>query len=128
MLITRSNRPQRAAAQAAQFIAGLPKSSVAPQGTTNIIAFLEFGDFDCANGGQILLITDGIEASIYADPNALLKGKVKLPTPEPGFLKGCSVTFYGLGAEQSAQEAKNIRDAWKRWFETAGAPFTAVMP
>jgi hypothetical protein len=128
MVITRAARPQEVARQAAALVTKMPSSGIEPQGSTNVIAFLEFSDFDCANGGEILLITDGIEASSYADPDALLKGKAKLPSPEPNFLKGCTVTFYGLGAGQSAPAAKYLRDAWRAWFEAAGASFTAVMP
>jgi hypothetical protein len=128
MAITRSNRPQEVAAQAAALVANVPSAGIEPQGSTNVIAFLEFGEFDCAQGGQIILVTDGIEASSYSDPDALLSGKAKLPDPTPGFLSGCSITFYGLGAGQSAQAAKNIRDAWRKWFDAAGASFTAVMP
>jgi hypothetical protein len=96
LVISRTNRSQEAAKQVSALIATIPKAGIEPQGSTNVIAFLEFGDFDCVHGGQILLITDGIEASSYVDPDALLNGKAKLPAPQPGLLSGCSVTFYGL--------------------------------
>lgn len=128
MAITRSNRAPEVAQQALVLVANVPNAGIKPQGSTNVIAFLEFGEFDCAQGGHILLVTDGIEASSYSDPDALLSGKGTLPDPAPGFLSGCSITFYGLGAGQSAQAAKNVRDAWRKWFEMAGATFTAVMP
>lgn len=126
--ITRKNRPDQVARQVAQFIAGIPSAGVTPQPSTNLVAFLEFGDFDCARGGEILLITDGLESSSYADADALMKGKAKLPEPQPDFLKGCTVTFYGLGVRQPAQAVKIVREAWRDWFEKAGATFTAVIP
>lgn len=126
--ITRSARPRAAAGIIARQIAAIPQSGIAPQGSTNIVAFLEFGEFDCANGGQVFLITDGLEASTYADPGALLKGKAKLPAPETPFLSGCAVTFYGLGARMSPQAAKTLRDAWRAWVEKAGGSFAAVIP
>ena len=44
------------------------------------------------------------------------------------FLKGCKVTFYGLGVGQEGPTVEIIRAAWREWFSKAGAEFTAVIP
>ena len=83
--ITRSVRADKVADMVARFIASLPSKAGKGQGSTNIIAFLEFGAFDCANGGRILLLTDGIESSAYIQERDLFAGK-PLPAPEPNIL------------------------------------------
>jgi len=126
--INRTMRPERAAAQVSSLIAGIPAAGVPPQPSTNIVAFFKFGSFDCASGEHILVITDAIESSAYVDSAAFLSGKAKLPTPEADLLKGCKVTFYGLGVGQEGPTVEVIRAAWREWFSKAGADFTAVIP
>lgn len=126
--ITRTMRPERAAADVATQIAGLPTAGVTPQPSTNIIAFFKFGSFDCASGEHILVITDAIESSAYVSGTAFLSGKGKLPDPDTDFLKGCKVTFYGLGVHQEGPTVDIIRTAWRTWFQKAGAEFSDIIP
>lgn len=125
--INRTNRPQRVADEVAAMIAALPQAGVPPQDSTNIIAFLEFGDFACPSGEQVVLITDGLESSAYIAAKELMEGKA-LPAPDAGLLAGCQVTFYGLGVGQPPQVAKSLRAQWRAWFDGAGATFKPVVP
>lgn len=112
----------------AQYIQSLPEQKDASQGSTNLIAWLEFtSGFNCADNGHILAITDGLESSSYVDGNQLLQGKKHLPKPEID-LKGCTLTFYGLGAGWMPQQVKFVRKEWERWAEQAGTVFTAIIP
>lgn len=128
--ISRRAKADKVAAKIARFIAGLPASNPAVQGSTNIVAFLEFGQFDCASGGTVLLLTDGIESSEYVDANRFLAGK-PLPKPEKNFLSGCAVTMVGLGqalvGELTPQQTKHVRTAWQTWMKAAGARFESII-
>lgn len=128
--ITRSLRADKVADLVARFIAGLPSKTLQGQNQTNILAFLEFGQFDCANGGRILLLTDGIESSHSMDDRSLFAGK-PLPPPQADLLKGCEVVMFGLGQSKDGslppQLVKTIRAAWAAWMKTAGATFTAII-
>ena len=119
---------KKAAKAVAQAVYDISQNADNAQTSTNIVAWLEFNDFDCANGGKIIVLTDGIEASSYVSPNDLLEGKKGLPEPdEYTELSGCDVTFYGLGVGWQAQHVKHIRKAWREYFEKANATFTAVI-
>ncbi len=113
----------------AQYIQHVVKDNSNTQKSTNIVAWLEFNDFDCANNGKIIALTDGIEASSYVDPNALLDGKKDLPAPdEYAKLKGCDVVFYGLGIGWQPQQVKTLRKQWSRYFKQAGSTFSVIIP
>ena len=91
-------------------------------------AFLELGSgFGCETNGAVLLITDGIESSSVVSAKALLDGKAVLPAPGPN-LRGCVLTFYGLGAGWELQQVKNLKVAWSQWAKKAGADFRAISP
>lgn len=126
--ISRRVKPEKVAGVVAQYIQSLPEKVDVAQSSTNLVAWLDFtSGFNCTDAGQILVITDGIESSTYVDGNDLLQVKKGLPKPDVD-LKGCSLTFYGLGAGLPPQAVRNIRNEWVRWSEQAGAIFTAVIP
>ncbi len=126
--ILRKMKTKKVAGIVAQYIQSLPEQVDAAQTSTNLVAWLEFTTgFNCTDAGQVLVITDGIESSTYVDGNQLLQGKKGLPKPDVD-LKGCTLTFYGLGAGSPPQAVRNIRNEWMRWAEQAGAIFTAIIP
>jgi hypothetical protein len=103
-------------------------TQIKPQESTNILAFFNRNSFDCANGGEVIVLTDGIEASEYVDPNKLLSGEASLPKPSEFVqLEGCTVTFYGIGAKRSDTELSRLRRQWRRYFDAAGATFKAIV-
>jgi hypothetical protein len=107
-------------------IASLPQQMKA-QGSTNLIALWGRNNFDCINSGQVIVLTDAIEASEYVSPNALLAGKVSLPKPnELVQLKGCDIQFFGVGVGRSDKEMLTLRRQWKGYFDAAGANFRAI--
>jgi hypothetical protein len=121
-------RAQKVAQAVGDLLRSLPRQSHSAQASTNLLAWLEFGSgFACADQGEILVITDGIESSSLVNAKALLDGKVRLPNPSVN-LKGCTLTFYGLGAGLPAQYVKRLREQWQRWSEKSGATFAAVIP
>ncbi len=123
--LSRRLRSDAVAGAIAQFVRALPEREDAAQSSTNLIAWLEFtSGFDCANQGQIIVLTDGLEASNYVDPMALMEGSAGLPEADVD-LNGCALTFYGLGAGFPGPAVKNIRNAWRVWSEQAGAAFAA---
>lgn len=130
-VITKANRPHKVAGVVAQFVANLPEKKMEGQNSTHIIAFLEFGQhFDCANGGSIILLTDGMESSSYIDERSLAAGN-PLPEPDKNLLAGCDVAMVGFGHTRSGalppQAIKNARASWVAWMKTAGATFNAVV-
>lgn len=128
------NRRARAGA-VADAIAGLirhiPHAGIAGQPWTNIVSFLSFGDFGCAAGGQVLLITDGIESTPQLNEKHLLAGTASLPAADAGSLAGCSVTMFGIGASAGGaypvSQIKTLRAAWAAWMKHAGAEFDPVI-
>lgn len=109
-----------------QVVLSTPKR-IKPEGSTNLIAFFGRNHFDCANGGEVVFITDGIEASEYIKSNELLIGKANIPKPnEYVQLKGCIVTFYGIGTGRSDTELNRLRKQWRHYFKAAGAEFRAI--
>lgn len=126
--IGRRVRPDAVATVVSEFIRDLPKRQDLSQGATNILAWIEFHpSFDCAQGDQILLLSDGIESSSTVSAQALVEGKAALPVPEVQ-LDGCTLTFYGLGAGLPPAMVRHIRKAWQDWAEQSGAAFQAVIP
>ncbi len=125
--VSRRLRANAIATKIAKFIQSLPNQKELAQSSTNLIAWLEFNDsLDCANQGQVVVITDGLESSEYVDAKSFLEGKSKFPKADVD-LKGCEITFYGLGAGLPARYVKTIRNAWKKWVAESGASFTAVI-
>lgn len=129
--ITRQNRADKVGAQIAQFMTTMPSRHFEGQESTNILAFLAFGQFDCGDGGSVLLVTDGIESSSEMNADRLLDGR-PLPRPDKNLLSGCAVTMFGLGqsapgGELLPQQIKHIRAAWAAWMTVAGAHFNAII-
>lgn len=125
IVINRKLRTEKVAAMVAAYIRGLPTKEDVSQSSTNLIAWLQFtSGFDCATSGQILVITDGLESSKEVSAEKLLAGKQGLPKAEVD-LKGCALTFFGLGAAWPESSVKFVRKEWTRWSEEAGATFTA---
>lgn len=126
--IGRRNRPSEVGNAVAAYLRRLPGQAGKGQPSTNILAFLELGSgFGCETNGAVLLITDGIESSSVVSAKALLDGKAVLPAPGPN-LRGCALTFYGLGAGWELQQVKNLKVAWSQWAKKAGADFRAISP
>lgn len=119
---------QKSLSQIHNYIATIHKR-FKPQGSTNIIAWLGRNEFNCAQESQhIVVVTDGIEASEYADPLKLMAGETQLPKPNEFVnLSGCTITFYGLGVGRADKEALHLRRAWHRYFEQARANFNVVI-
>jgi hypothetical protein len=126
-VIGKKVRSNAVAAAIKQFITSLPTRKNIAQSETNILSFLEFhSGLDCAASGQIIVLTDGLESSSTVSAQAFAEGKTRLPKPDVS-LKGCTLTFYGLGAGLPPAIVKNIRAAWAQWSEQAGATFHAVI-
>ena len=126
--ISRRLRPQKAAVAVLNYIRSLPKREDVAQSSTNLLRYLEYGSgFDCANQGQIILLTDGLESSEWFSGHGLLDGTRSLPAAEVD-LSGCTLTMYGLGAGLSGPAVKHLRNAWRNWSEQAGVTFEAVIP
>ncbi len=126
-VISRRLKAKALAKSLKAYIQSLPDHKAEAQGSTNIVAALEFDSgLDCAGGGSVLLLTDGLEASSYMNPDDFLAGKRHLPKPDAD-LKGCEVIFYGLGAGLPAPSAKFIRQEWRAFVSAAGGKFRAEM-
>lgn len=125
--ISRRLKAKQLANAIKEHIQNLPNQTGISQGSTNLIAAIEFDDeLDCANNGSAIYLTDGIESSEYINGRELIEGKAHLPKPDID-LTGCSITFYGLGAGASGPAGRIIRQEWKQYAERAGASFIAKM-
>lgn len=124
--VSRHNHRKISAAVAA-YLVSLPQK-LRPQGSTNVLAWFNRNPVDCSKDQHtILIITDGIEASEYVNPNHLLSGKQALPAPsEFVSVRGCEVFMFGVGAGRLDQETMRLRKAWAEYFKQAGASFSAV--
>jgi hypothetical protein len=123
--LTRQLRPATVAQLVGRYIAGLPSHKAEAQDATNLVAFLEFGDFDCGNGDKLLLLADGIEHSAYIRERKFRSGK-PLPKPRANILNGCTVTMFPFGGLLPPPVVKTIRASWEVWMKTAGASFNAI--
>ncbi|MGB0662717.1 MAG: hypothetical protein ACPGMR_02875 [Pontibacterium sp.] len=124
--VSRHNHRKVSAAVASHLVS-LPKT-LKPQGSTNVLAWFNRNPVDCSTDKHtILIITDGIEASEYVNPNHLLSGKQTLPAPSEFVnVRGCEVVMFGVGAGRLDQETIRLRKAWEQYFKQAGASFLAV--
>jgi len=123
----RRKRADSVATAFEEYIKSLPGRDVA-QSSTNIVTWFEFGrGFECANGGRVVLISDGLESSEYVSDTEFAQKAKGLPAAEVN-LQGCSIAFYGLGAGLSASSTKYVLNEWKRWMGQAGASFDAYIP
>ena len=130
--LTKRNKPEAVAKKIAQLILSIPTGNIDAQQSTEIVAQLEWGAFGCATGDQILIASDGIEASGFVpSPKELLNGSVALPEPmEPGYLEGCQVTMLGIGKTEQGSwpgpQVRNLMKAWKIYMSSAKADFVAM--
>lgn len=128
--LTRKAKPEKVAKAVSKFMNNIPRGGVEPQQSTEIIAQLEWGEYDCSAGDIILLITDGIEASSLVNPNELLDGTAKLPLPDDEFLKGCAVQMIGIGKAANGSwpsvSVKHLLREWKIYMKASGAMFKAI--
>jgi hypothetical protein len=128
--ITNRLRADKVGPRVGAYIAALPSHPDVARGATNIVGFFELGAFDCANGGEIVVATDGVESSELVSGRSFLAGKA-LPPPPKGLLAGCTVTMIGLGqsAENaiSLKQAAHIVTAWTAWMKAAGAVFRPIV-
>jgi hypothetical protein len=71
----------------------------------------------------LVLITDGLESSIYWTRNLHLKD-----APE-GLLRGVHAEFFEIGnARATRLQTPSMRSEWKRWLEKAGADVRVTAP
>lgn len=127
-VVSRRVKPRKISAVISSYINSLPSKSDAVQGSTNLLAWLDFtGDFDCSEQSRIIVFTDGLESSELIDFQSFVNGKAELPEPDND-LNGCTVTVYGLGAGMPPTYVKNVRSGWRTWFKKAGATFKAIIP
>ncbi len=118
---------KKVAKRVAAYILSLKQSSHA-QGSTNLLAWLGRNPLSCGDGSRLIMLTDGLEASEYVNPNHLLSGKQALPAPSEFVkLSGCSVSFYGMGVGLLDAQTNRLRRAWQRYFEQAAARFEAIV-
>jgi hypothetical protein len=100
-------------------------------GSTNLLFTLQNGGLSCTPRSRIVILSDGIEASeTYAVAPSLAANKaVHLPAPSTPFLKGCSITFIGIGISPMGDgQAETLPDAqlkaliagWREYFQAAG--------
>jgi len=128
--IDRRMRPDKAAAAVGRYIEDLPNKPHEGSGATELIAFLEFTQLDCANNGQALILTDGVESSEYLSGDKFLAGK-PLPKPQENLLSGCTITMLGFGqsvdGQWPPQAIKAMRASWQTWMKAAGATFNPII-
>jgi hypothetical protein len=124
--VSRHNH-RKVSAAVASYLVSLPQT-LKPQGSTNVLAWFNRNPVDCSKDKHtILIISDGIEASEYVNPNHLLSGKQTLPAPSEFVnIRGCEVFMFGVGAGRLDQETIRLRKAWGQYFKQAGASFLAV--
>lgn len=110
-----------------RYVMSLPEQ-IAGQGSTNLLSWFNRNAFDCSQEAHhILVITDGLEASEYVNPQRLLDGKQALPAPtEFVNLAGCDVTFYGVGSGMHDRSALHLRKVWGEYFKQAKVRFKDV--
>lgn len=129
-LTRRSNPPQTVARNVARLILRSGARQGRRQQRTEIVAALQWNRYDCAAGDHIIVLTDAIETGAVRSPTALLNGRESLPRPRAGSLRGCTVSFWGIGRVSSGQitsaQVNNLRSAWAGYFRQAGARFNAV--
>lgn len=123
--LTRHNH-KKVARQLLKYIRALPQE-FEPQGSTNLIAWFNRNPQRCEDVHKIIVLTDAIEASEWADSNKLLSGEADLPKPSEFVnIKGCHITFFGIGAGRLDKETMNLRRAWAQYFNRANAKFEAL--
>lgn len=120
------NRQRKVADEVYGVIAGTPSSKRKGQEETSLIFTLESG-IPCGPRSAILIISDGIEASRdFSKVRELLAGKAQLPKPAAPALRGCKVTFLGIGLtadgtyQLNTSELQHLTSAWRSYLLAAG--------
>ena len=71
----------------------------------------------------LILITDGLETSIYWSRN------LKLSPPPANLFRGINVEYVELGNPKGIRlQSEQMRRAWQTWFEQAGATVRMTAP
>ena len=133
--VSRRMPANRIAASVEQLVASLPdlvaSGRLPSGGTTHITAFLEeeAALLSCGTRAtELVLFTDGIEASPTTSPEPLAAGQTALPAPHGDALQRCGISLYGIGETTSGADrarTQNLIDAWTEWADQAGAFFQA---
>jgi hypothetical protein len=118
-------RPAAVAVLVREIIASVPSlvhsGRLDMQESTNVIAFLEnMSDFvDCKEmDAVVILVSDGIESSEYAELN-----RAGEHLPKPGKIyRGCKeLQIIGLGqGQKSPSVTEHLREEWEKWAKAAG--------
>jgi hypothetical protein len=127
--IDRRHKAVDIARQVRALVESLPSKHLKPQKKSQILAFLEFGQFQCDKGSTIILLSDGIEDSPSIRAKDLLRGK-PLPKPDANILKGCAVVMRGFASGKPAPSdaaVKAMRRSWSDYMKIAGATFTPII-
>ncbi len=129
-LSRRTNPPERVARIVAARIMRMANGGVRPQGTTEIVAMLQWGRFNCQAGDHIWIASDGIETGMVRSSQALLNGREQLPSPRAGSLTNCRVSMVGIGQTDqgsvTSRQVNTLIAAWQSFMRKAGARFTPV--
>lgn len=126
--VSRRMKPQKIASQVATYVNALSELTQTGQASTNLLAWMEFtSGFQCDLGSSVIVVTDAVESSSVVDGVKFVEGKQGLPEPDVD-LTGCDVTFWGVGAGLPYSGVKTVRKEWRRWVESSGAAFNAIVP
>lgn len=114
-------------------------------GATNILYTLENAQPVCTPGSAVVILSDGVENSeAYSAEAALAKGRpVRLPPASEPYLRGCTVTFVGIGIAPKAgrdgsvqtlpdAQLKALVVGWREYLRSAGVQpsdmhFTSIL-
>jgi len=128
--ISRKHRPSDVASAVYKIISAIPQAvrtgKITPQTSTNLLGYLEDESYriSCSKSPtEILILSDGVEASIYVSPQELVTGKKNLPYPKTKILSGCNLTMVGIGKMQKGSSptvTTNVIAAWRNWSKKAG--------
>lgn len=125
--INRQARPQQVASAIGSIIRGIPDAGIDGQAWTQISRHLRVGNFDCAAGDHVLIISDGVESTPDFNEKHLLAGRRDLPAPQPGMLAGCRLSMFGIGVSAGGMMDAAVTDRliaqWRAFAEAAGAEF-----
>jgi len=125
-------KPRRVRKDIYRFVSNIPglikKGVFRVNNATNIHGFLldNAPHFNCHNKGVIMILSDGVESSEFADKASILAGK---SPPTPPRLKGCTVYMLGTGHGHGASSVKltqAINRYWDVYFKAAGASFISL--
>jgi hypothetical protein len=76
-----------------------------------------------AGARTLVLVTDGLESSIYWTRN------LRLPEPPDGLLQDVSAEYFEIGNPRGSRlQTHSMRLEWKSWFERAGAQIRVTAP